>query len=213
MYPTHTIHQSDAQIRGGDAMPVNLSNLINKDKRVKDTELRELEAHKLTNLKKELDRLRQKDRSSKAQVRTGKIDQYTQTENHLSCSICLYAFHNKSDIISLVCGHSFHKSCMDKWKMKSTSSFLRCPTCRYPVETLSCIRKNYALMEELNWKKPENVSLRMSSSVSAYRKVILNEPLDMQVEWLLLLIRQVEDPSVVRAVMQGMNELLNKISS
>jgi len=44
------------------------------------------------------------------------------------CCICMETFTKKNIRRELKCGHNFHKSCIDKWFLKSET--LRCPICR-----------------------------------------------------------------------------------
>jgi hypothetical protein len=43
------------------------------------------------------------------------------------CSICLNCYKEKQGQRTLLCGHTFHKSCVDKWFHEGTQT---CPICR-----------------------------------------------------------------------------------
>ncbi|KAK1947183.1 E3 ubiquitin-protein ligase RING1-like [Phytophthora citrophthora] len=53
------------------------------------------------------------------------------TEVHNECVICLSDYENDDKVISLPCGHTFHKDCGMTWLVEHNV----CPTCRYQLPT------------------------------------------------------------------------------
>lgn len=55
------------------------------------------------------------------------------TESQIECVICLSEFEKDDKVISLPCGHTFHKNCGMTWLVEHNV----CPTCRYqlPAQT------------------------------------------------------------------------------
>ncbi|KAG1711805.1 hypothetical protein DVH05_009048 [Phytophthora capsici] len=53
------------------------------------------------------------------------------TEAHTECVICLSDYENDDKVISLPCGHTFHKDCGMTWLVEHNV----CPTCRYQLPT------------------------------------------------------------------------------
>ncbi|KAG2786905.1 hypothetical protein PC129_g375 [Phytophthora cactorum] len=53
------------------------------------------------------------------------------TENHTECVICLSDYEKEDKVISLPCGHTFHKNCGMTWLVEHNV----CPTCRYELPT------------------------------------------------------------------------------
>ncbi|KAI9912594.1 hypothetical protein PsorP6_005373 [Peronosclerospora sorghi] len=55
------------------------------------------------------------------------------TENQRECVICLSDYEKDDTILSLPCGHTFHKGCGLRWLLEHNV----CPTCRYqlPIQT------------------------------------------------------------------------------
>ncbi|KAI4972951.1 E3 ubiquitin-protein ligase BIG BROTHER-like [Hordeum vulgare subsp. vulgare] len=51
------------------------------------------------------------------------------TNNDETCTVCLSAFKNRENIITLPCKHNYHATCITKWlKIDKT-----CPVCKYEV--------------------------------------------------------------------------------
>ena len=50
---------------------------------------------------------------------------------HNECSICYTDFH-ANDVLTLHCGHSYHKDCIKSWYLKGSSG-TSCPMCRKPI--------------------------------------------------------------------------------
>ncbi|TDH68609.1 hypothetical protein CCR75_000952 [Bremia lactucae] len=63
-------------------------------------------------------------------VKTWTLDMQ-KTEKHTECVICLSDYMEKDGIISLPCGHTFHKECGLTWLVEHNV----CPTCRYELPT------------------------------------------------------------------------------
>ncbi|GMF46524.1 unnamed protein product [Phytophthora fragariaefolia] len=53
------------------------------------------------------------------------------TESHTECVICLTDYEKDEKVISLPCGHTFHKDCGMTWLVEHNV----CPTCRYQLPT------------------------------------------------------------------------------
>ncbi|CAI5730504.1 unnamed protein product [Peronospora destructor] len=53
------------------------------------------------------------------------------TESQTDCVICLSEFEKDDKVISLPCGHTFHKDCGMTWLIEHNV----CPTCRYQLPT------------------------------------------------------------------------------
>ncbi|KAG6611550.1 zinc finger protein [Phytophthora cinnamomi] len=53
------------------------------------------------------------------------------TESHTECVICLSDYEKDDKVISLPCGHTFHKDCGMTWLVEHNV----CPTCRYQLPT------------------------------------------------------------------------------
>ncbi|KAG7381216.1 hypothetical protein PHYPSEUDO_006302 [Phytophthora pseudosyringae] len=53
------------------------------------------------------------------------------TETHTECVICLSDYEKDDKVISLPCGHTFHKDCGMTWLVEHNV----CPTCRYQLPT------------------------------------------------------------------------------
>ncbi|RLN68831.1 hypothetical protein BBJ28_00002713 [Nothophytophthora sp. Chile5] len=53
------------------------------------------------------------------------------TEEHTECVICLCDYEKDDEVISLPCGHAFHKNCGMTWLVEHNV----CPTCRYNLPT------------------------------------------------------------------------------
>ncbi|KAL3674454.1 hypothetical protein V7S43_000403 [Phytophthora oleae] len=53
------------------------------------------------------------------------------TETHTECVICLSDYESDDKVISLPCGHTFHKDCGMTWLVEHNV----CPTCRYQLPT------------------------------------------------------------------------------
>ncbi|GMF32127.1 unnamed protein product [Phytophthora lilii] len=53
------------------------------------------------------------------------------TETHTECVICLSDYEKDDQVISLPCGHTFHKDCGMTWLKEHNV----CPTCRYQLPT------------------------------------------------------------------------------
>jgi hypothetical protein len=51
------------------------------------------------------------------------------TESHTECVICLSDYEENDKVISLPCGHTFHKDCGMTWLVEHNV----CPTCRYQL--------------------------------------------------------------------------------
>mmetsp|Transcript_29036 Transcript_29036/g.42837 ORF Transcript_29036/g.42837 Transcript_29036/m.42837 type:complete len:312 (-) Transcript_29036:419-1354(-) len=62
------------------------------------------------------------------------IDSLPVTESidaeHPTCNICLEDFEKGDDMRTLLCGHTFHKQCIDRW----VSQVASCPTCKKELE-------------------------------------------------------------------------------
>ncbi|OWZ11467.1 hypothetical protein PHMEG_00015504 [Phytophthora megakarya] len=54
-----------------------------------------------------------------------------QSETHTECVICLCDYEKDDKVISLPCGHSFHKECGMTWLVEHNV----CPTCRFELPT------------------------------------------------------------------------------
>lgn len=46
------------------------------------------------------------------------------------CSVCLSHNMNQTNSRTLECGHTFHKNCLERWKLRSHT----CPMCRTPFD-------------------------------------------------------------------------------
>lgn len=53
------------------------------------------------------------------------------TEKYTDCAICLSEYETKDEVVSLPCGHAFHKDCGMHWLVEHNV----CPTCRYQLPT------------------------------------------------------------------------------
>ncbi|KAG7402093.1 hypothetical protein PHYBOEH_007307 [Phytophthora boehmeriae] len=53
------------------------------------------------------------------------------TEQHTECVICLSDYEKDDQVISLPCGHTFHKDCGMTWLVEHNV----CPTCRFELPT------------------------------------------------------------------------------
>lgn len=53
----------------------------------------------------------------------------SQSEQHTECVICLSDYEKDDQVISLPCGHTFHKDCGMTWLVEHNV----CPTCRYEL--------------------------------------------------------------------------------
>uniref|UniRef100_K3WHV7 RING-type domain-containing protein n=1 Tax=Globisporangium ultimum (strain ATCC 200006 / CBS 805.95 / DAOM BR144) TaxID=431595 RepID=K3WHV7_GLOUD len=53
------------------------------------------------------------------------------SEKYTDCAICLSEYETKDQVISLPCGHVFHKDCGMHWLVEHNV----CPTCRYQLPT------------------------------------------------------------------------------
>ncbi|KAF1333772.1 Zinc finger protein, partial [Globisporangium splendens] len=53
------------------------------------------------------------------------------SEKYTDCAICLSEYETKDQVISLPCGHAFHKGCGMHWLVEHNV----CPTCRYQLPT------------------------------------------------------------------------------
>ncbi|KAF4036703.1 Ring finger domain [Phytophthora infestans] len=54
-----------------------------------------------------------------------------QTEKHTECVICLSDYEKDDKVLSLPCGHTFHKDCGMTWLVEHNV----CPTCRHELPT------------------------------------------------------------------------------
>ena len=62
---------------------------------------------------------------------TDSLDKYKRikkNEEHLQCNICFEQFKENEYKRKIICGHQFHKKCIDKWINKYNN--FCCPTCR-----------------------------------------------------------------------------------
>jgi hypothetical protein len=58
-------------------------------------------------------------------------DQMKKVEKHGDCPICLSDYESGEEVISLPCGHAFHKACGTQWLVDHNV----CPTCRHQLPT------------------------------------------------------------------------------
>ena len=63
-------------------------------------------------------------------ARVFRYNRLTATESEDICLICHIEL-EEEDSVQLLCGHKFHKSCVDSWLLEFEST--ACPTCRYQI--------------------------------------------------------------------------------
>ena len=79
-----------------------------------------------------------------------KEEKFEQNKTNDSCVICLDNFEENKHIVSLICGHSFHKGCLIKWINRKRT----CPLCLVRVLTKTIKTKptiNYSMYESGNY--------------------------------------------------------------
>ena len=59
--------------------------------------------------------------------------------NDADCPICMVTLSN-GVISKLICGHKYHKQCIEKWV--HISNKLTCPECRQSFELKDCLHNN-----------------------------------------------------------------------
>lgn len=66
------------------------------------------------------------------------------------CMICFAPYCRGSTLVSLPCGHSYHKECLQEWFCRQCT----CPYCRYEMGKASC-KKRQLLVDVLRKRQDE----------------------------------------------------------
>ena len=95
----------------------------------------------------------------------------------ITCSICLEALNFSLEEISVtICGHIFHRSCLEQWNRQSPSLRLSssCPVCRKVINKRSTVKKLFPNvneeqdLNELMLTTLQQLNLNFQTSVSSY---------------------------------------------
>ncbi|KAE9349183.1 hypothetical protein PF008_g7022 [Phytophthora fragariae] len=95
------------------------------------------------------------------------------TETHTECVICLSDYEKDDKVISLPCGHTFHKDCGMTWLVEHNV----CPTCRYqlPTQTETAQAATQTVSATVaasttTQPEPEPTSLESTTNVTGVRR-------------------------------------------
>lgn len=93
------------------------------------------------------------------------------SDNIDTCSICLNQARKTRGVTSLLCGHTFHKKCIDLWKVKGG---MTCPMCRKNIDETKF--KVILTIENTQTHQINSTPLNINSILSAFGNINLDDP-------------------------------------